>query len=195
MFPEQIETERLSLSQFCREYVETDDLYELFAADTDGVKEMFEYVPQTPFQTLKDAHDMIERSESSWGKGEIAQYAVYPSDEEDRELAGYAALSLEWERRTGTIGIILATPYWGNEYAGECVDALTELAFETLDLELVAIGYEEGNEKSERMVEKYIETYGGRYDGVLRNWTPVSDAVLDHHRYTVTQDEYRTAIQ
>jgi ribosomal-protein-alanine N-acetyltransferase len=192
MFPEHLKTERLSLSQFCREHVETDVLYELFVAGSDSIAETFEYVPQTPFWTIKDAHDMIERVESSWEDGEMVMYAVYPSN---GELAGYAALSLEWKRRTGTIGIILATPYWGHEYAVECADALTELAFEILDLELVAIGYEAGNEKSERMIEKYIETYGGQYDGLIRNWTPVDDAVLDHHRYTVTQEQYHTAIQ
>jgi ribosomal-protein-alanine N-acetyltransferase len=189
MFPEHTETERLTLSRFCHDTVDPDSLYELFGAGTDGVATVFEYVPQTPFQTFKEAYDMIERAESSWKSGEMALYAVYPPD---NELAGYTALSLEWERRTGTIGIILATPYWGREYAGECADALTELAFDCLDLELVAIGYETGNEKSERMVEKYIETYGGQYDGLLRNWTPVDDTVLDHHRYTVTQEQYHT---
>jgi ribosomal-protein-alanine N-acetyltransferase len=186
MFPKHIETERLTFSHFCHDTVDTDVLYELFGA-SDDVRAVFEYVPQNPFQTLKDAYDMIERAESSWDAGEMALYAVYPSDE---ELAGYAALSFEWERRTGTLGIILATPYWGCEYAGECAAALTELAFEHLNLELVAIGYETGNEKSERMVEKYIETYGGQYDGCLRNWTPVDDTVLDHHRYTVTREQY-----
>lgn len=192
MFPEHLETERLTLSQFCREHVETDALYELFAADTDGVTAVFEYVPQTPFRTIKDAHDMIERAESSWEDSEMVMYAVHLSD---KELAGYATLSLEWERRTGTIGIILAPSYWGYEYAVECADALTGLAFEALALELVAIGYEEGNEKSERMVEKYIETYGGQYDGLFRDWTPVDDAVLDHHRYTVTQEQYHVTMQ
>lgn len=187
MFPEHLETERLTLSQFCHDCVDAGTLYELFAASTDDSAAVFEYVPQTPFQTFKDAHDMIERAESSWETGEMAMYAVYRSNE---ELAGYAALSLEWERRTGTIGMILAPPYWGREYAGECADLLTELAFEHLDLELVTIGYEKGNEKSERMVEKYIETYGGQYDGLLRNWTPIDDTVLDHHRYTVTQEQY-----
>ena len=69
--------------------------------------------------------------------------------------------------------------------------ALTELAFNRLDLELVAIGYEEGNERSQRAVEKFIDVVGGQYDGVLRNWTPIGDEIADHHRYTVTQGQYQ----
>ncbi|WP_331714081.1 GNAT family protein [Halobacterium sp. CBA1126] len=84
----------------------------------------------------------------------------------------------------------LDRPFWGEGYASDAADALAELAFETLDLDVVAIGYERGNERSERFVESFVERHGGQYDGVLRNWTRVGDDVLDHHRYTVTREQY-----
>lgn len=178
MFLERMETDRLTLAQFCREHVETSALYELFG---DRETAVFEYIPQRPFRTIKDARDMIERAESAWEAGEMALYAVYFHE----ELAGYAALSVEWEQRSGAIGVVLGTPFWGREYARECADALTELAFDHLDLEQVSIGYEAGNERSKRAIEKYIERHGGQYEGVLRNRTPVEERVLAHHRYTV----------
>lgn len=177
MFPECVETDRLTLAQFCREHVETDALYKLFENEERAV---FEYIPQTPFRTVKDAHDMIERAESAWEAGETAMYAVYSPN-----LAGYTALSVEWEQRSGTIGIVLAEPFWGRGYAQESANALTELAFDHLDLEQVSIGHEAGNERSKRAVKKYIERHGGQYEGILRNRTPVGERVLDHHRYTV----------
>lgn len=177
MFLECMETERLTLVQFCREHVETDVLYELFGDEETAV---FEYIPQRPFRTIKDAHDMIERAETSWEAGEMALYAVYSPD-----LAGYAALSVEWEQRSGAIGVVLGTPFWGHEYARECADALTDLAFGHLDLEQVSIGHEAGNERSKRVVKKYIQKHDAQYEGVLRNRTPVNEDILDHHRYTV----------
>ncbi|MFC7155271.1 GNAT family N-acetyltransferase [Halomarina halobia] len=192
MFPERIETDRLALERFCQERVDLFDLYRLFAAGSESADGVFEYVPHDPYRTVKEARDRLERAERRWSEGEAAWYAVYPAE---GELAGYAALSVEWERRTGNVGFVLARPFWGRGYAGECATALTELAFDRLDLDLIAIGYEEGNGNSERAVEKYVERYGGRYDGVLRNWTPIGDDVLDHHRYTVTREQYQRATE
>lgn len=186
MFPECVETDRLTLAQFCREHVEPDALYELFGESEDSKSTVFEYIPQSPFRTINGADEMLKRAESRWDAGEMAMYAVYsPDPDPDPELAGYTSLSLKWEQRSGTIGIVLAEPFWGREYARECADALTELAFDRLDLEQVSIGHEAGNERSKRAIEKYIERHGGQYEGVLRNRTPVEGRVLDHHRYSV----------
>lgn len=188
MFPETIETDSLVLNQFCEEKVDVFSLYELFAEESKDATDVFKYVPQDPYTSVKEARDQLVKAETAWEEAETAQYAVYASN---GDLAGYAVVSIEWERQTGNIGFILAKSYWGQGYAGECATALTELAFDQLDLELVAIGYEEGNERSKRAVEKFIDTVGGQYDGVLRNWTPIGDEIADHHRYTVTQGQYQ----
>ena len=70
---------------------------------------------------------------------------------------------------------------------------LCEANVDVFDLDLVAIGHEDGNERSKRAVEKFVETVGGQYDGVLRNWTPIGDEIADHHRYTVTREQYQRA--
>lgn len=187
VFPESIETDSLTLARFCESSVGVFVLYDLFSDDNEGIDDIFEYVPQEPYSSVKEARDQLEKAETAWEEGEAAQYAVYTAGD---NLAGYAVLSIEWKRQTGNLGFILAKPYWGEGYAGECATALTELAFDRLDLEVVAIGYEEGNERSKRAVEKYIDAVGGQYDGVLRNWTPIGDEVADQHRYTVTQEQY-----
>jgi RimJ/RimL family protein N-acetyltransferase len=68
-----------------------------------------------------------------------------------------------------------------------------ELAFDRLDLELATAGYQEGNEKSKRAIEKYVEVCGGQYDGVLRNWVPMGEEIDDLHRYTVTCEQWSEA--
>lgn len=192
MFPETIETDSLALGRVSEETVDVFELYELYrqgAASTTGV---FEYVPQDPYETVKDARDQITDAQEAWEERSAAPYAVFVTDVNDDEesLAGISGLALEWERRTGTLGLILARPYWGNGYAGECAMALTELAFDRLDLDVVAIGYEHGNDRSKSAVESFVDRVDGRYEGRLRNWTPIDDEILDHHRYTVTQAEY-----
>lgn len=191
MFPETLETASLELRQFAPGTVDTVELYELFSSDRDDVGEVFEYVPQEPYETPKEARDQLADAASEWTDGESAQYGVYA----DGDLAGYTGLVPEWDRRTGRVGFILGRPYWGNGYAGEVAAALTELAFDRLDLAVVAIGYEAGNERSKRAVETFVDAVGGQYDGCLRNWTPLGDDVADHHRYTVTETEYREAVE
>lgn len=52
---------------------------------------------------------------------------------------------------------------------------------------------EAGNDRSERAVGKFIDRAGGQYDGLLRNWTPLDGEVADHHRYTVSREEFQQA--
>jgi ribosomal-protein-alanine N-acetyltransferase len=192
MFPETVETERLTLRQLSTEYVDAFELYDLFSHRRDDVDDVFAYVPQEPYTSIKEAQEWIERAETEWADSEEAQYAVYTPDE---ELAGYVGLFFEWERRTGRLGVTLGKPYWGNGYASECLRRLTDLAFDRFDLDVVAIGHEEGNDRSRRMIETFVETVGGQYEGRLRNWTPLGDEIADHHRYTVTAQEYRGATE
>lgn len=187
MFPELVETDRLLLEPFDTGCVDPFELYEQFAAGRDDADEVFAHVPQDPYETVKAAHDHLERVADRWHDCEEARYAVYSPDD---ELAGYASLAPDWDRRTGTLGVILARPFWGKGYATECLEALTEVAFDSLHLDLIAVGYEEGNERSARMTERFVEDRGGQYDGQFRNWTPLGDEVADHHRYTVSREQY-----
>ncbi len=189
MFPEAVETEALVLRKLAPDHVDPFALYDPFREDAAGVADVFEYVPQEPYATVREARDQLAEAASAWDDRDAAQYAVYAGD----DLAGYTGLFLEWERRSGRLGCTLARRFWGRGYAVECALALTEVAFERLDLDLVAVGHEAGNERSERAIRTYVDRVGGRKDGVLRNWTPVGDDVVAHHRYTVTRDEYEAA--
>lgn len=188
MFPETLDTDGLILKQFCEEQVDIFELYTLFAKDAEGVEDVFSYVPQEPYRSVKEARDQLVEAETAWDEAASAQYAVYTDTD---ALAGYTGLFLEWDRRAARIGFTLGKQYWGNSYASECAAALTDLAFNRLDLEVVAIDHADGNERSKRAIEKFIKTVGGQYDGVLRNWMAIGDEVADHHRYTITRDQYQ----
>lgn len=193
MFPERIETDRLELERLCHETVDVFELYE-WVAHGEDLDEVFAYVPQTRHRTVTETHDWIDEAEDRWDERDEAQYVVRPADGEDGagELAGVTLLKCQWERRTGQLGLLLRKPFWGRGYSGERAAALLELAFERLDLELATAGHNEGNERSRRAIEKYVDAHGGQYDGVLRNWVPMDDGVDDLHRYTITREQYRS---
>lgn len=189
VFPERIETDSLVLERLCERRVDPAELYDLFGRGED-LDAVFEYVPQEPHGSIRDARALLADAEDDWDDAESAVYGVRAPG---GDLAGVTALSVDWDRRTGHLGAILGKPFWGRGYAGECATALAELAFERLDLDLVAIGHEEGNERSRGAVESFVEAVGGDREATLRNDTPIGDAVADHHRYAVSAEQFRRA--
>lgn len=59
---------------------------------------------------------------------------------------------------------------------------------------IVAIPLGAESEKSYRAVEKYVDQYGGRYEGLLRNHAGRYDPSRDHHRFTISQAEYTATV-
>ncbi|WP_227353860.1 GNAT family N-acetyltransferase [Haladaptatus salinisoli] len=190
LFPDRVETERLVLERLCRENVSVNELYDLFSAPE--ASEVFEHVPQSPYRSLQGPRDRIEKAESGWEEGTNAQYAVRPTEGEPNvgELAGMTLLYPEWEKRSARLGLILGRRFWDRGYSGERAAALLEVAFDRLDLELVAVSHNAENERSRRAIEKYVERFGGRRDCLLRNWMPMDDEVADVHRYAVSRERW-----
>ncbi len=57
----------------------------------------------------------------------------------------------------------------------------------------MAIPLHAENDRSYRAVERYVERHGGRYEGRLRNHAGRYDGPTDHHRFSISQAEYRAA--
>lgn len=192
MFPERINTERLNLDRISHDLVDLFELYELYS-DGDDVEDMFEYWDSSPHETVKETYDYIEEAERLWNEAEGAKYVIRPKEGEDGagDIAGTTGLYPDWEKRSADLGILLDKRFWGRGYAGERAEAMLSLAFEQLDLELVAAAHVDGNEQCRRAITKYVERYGGgQYEGLLRNWHRLPHMVADVHRYTISQAEY-----
>ena len=191
MFPDEIETDRLRL-----ERLTMDDLFDIYEHSKVGapdIDEITQHVTWSPQQSLNEAREFIKSQEKNWDEGTGATYVIRPQKGEDNanELGGLTGLSIDWDRRTGTFGLWLRKPLWGRGYSGERASALMALAFERLDLDLVAVSHHPDNEASERAIQKYIEAHGGRREGLLRNHIVFQDdSVHDEVRYSVSQDEY-----
>ena len=194
MFPERIETDRLSLERISHDTVDVFELHDRYADGAD-TEEMFEYWDSSPHETVKETYDYVDEAERLWNDGAGAKYVIRPKDGEDGAgvVAGTTGLYPDWEKRSANLGILLDKRFWGRGYSGERADAILAVAFDRLELELVVAAHVVGNEKSRRAIEKYVERYGGQYEGLLRNWLALSDAVADVHRYTISREEYLEA--
>lgn len=196
LFPERVETERLRLEPLTVEAVDVRELYRHCRAGADRIDEVTEYLSWEPHRTPKDTLEFVEAVTEARESDDGATYVVVPKESEDGagEIAGTTGLSVDWDCRTAELGIWLRPPFWGRGYSGERAGALLSIAFERLDLEAVVITVQWGNEQSRRAVEKYVERFGGRHEGLLRNLRPdPEDGPLDMHRFSITGEEYRTA--
>lgn len=193
MFPERIETDRLVLEALSRENVDLFEFYGLCSVDAPHIDEVTEHLSWDPHRTPNETREFVDAMEENRAKGAGAEYVVRPAAGEDGagEIAGATGLNVDWDRRTATLGMWLRKRFWGRGYSGERAAALFEVAFERLDLEVVAVEHLDGNEQSKRAIEKYVERFGGQYDGLLRNWQPDGDEVQDSHRYTVRREQWK----
>ncbi len=196
MFPERIETERLTLERISHDTLDVFDLH-TFYSDTDGSKEMFAYWDSPPHATVKETNEFVDEAERLWDEGAAAKFVIRPKAGEDGAgvIAGTARLYPNWQQRSANLGILLDRRFWGRRYSGERADALISVAFDRLELELVVAVHIDGNERSRRAITRYVERHGGQYEGLLRNWVPLSDTVADGHRYTISREEYLEATE
>jgi len=194
LFPERIETDRLRLEALSTDAVDPLTYYE--HASSEKMEEVATYLPIDPHDHPKESLDVIRDAEEARESGEHARYVIRPKGGEDGagEFAGGTGIYPKWDRRTANFDVWLRPEFWGRGYSGERAAAMIELAFDRLDLEVVAVAHIDGNDKSRRAVEKYVERFGGQREGLLRNFQANDDgSVVDMHRYTITRAQYRAA--
>lgn len=195
LFPERIETDRLVLERLCRGNVGVDEFYRIASRHEPDIEEITQYLTWNPHRTPEETRGFFDFAEEQWNEGTAAVYAIRPREGEGGagELAGNCALTIDWERRTGELGTWLRKPFWGRGYSGERAAALADLAFDRLDLEVLAVSHDAGNGKSRRAIEKYVEGLGGQSDALVRNGMNKDGETIDKRRYTVTREQWRAA--
>jgi RimJ/RimL family protein N-acetyltransferase len=195
VFPETIETDRLRLEAAGPENVDLDACYRICSSDP-GIDEVTEHVTWDAHETKRETLEFLERGREQFEEAEAANYVVRPRDGEEGagEIAGFCGFEVDWDRKTANLGVWLRKRFWGRGYSAERAAALAEVAFDDLDLEVVAVSHLPENDRSRRAVEKYVDRLGGRREGHLRNAIEFADgSVHDEIRYTISQAEWRAA--
>lgn len=190
MFPEHIETDRLHLRRFDAT-VETLEYYRICAYD-DGIEEATKHLIWDPHRHPKETKDFIEELHENWEAGTESRYAIVPKDgETDADtIAGTGGIGIDWDRQIAELGVFLRKRFWGRGYSGERAGALLTLAFDRLDLEIVHVGTMPENDRSLRAIEKYVDRFGGRREGRLRNHLECRDGPADMIRFSISDDEF-----
>lgn len=197
MFPERVLTDRLRLDRHDAGVDALEFYGHAGASRNDTIEEECEFLSWRPHDHPRESHDVLESFRERWEERESATYAVFPRDGEPGagEFAGNTGLHLDWDTRTGTLGIWLRKPFWGRGYSGERALALAELTFRRLDLDLLAVATFPENERSVRAIEKYVDRMGGRREGRIRNRVvPDGGEPRDVLRFSVSSDEWRDAV-
>jgi len=191
-FPATIRTDRLRIERLCHETVDLPEYYRICSAD-DDIEAVTEYLSWDPHESIRETKSFVDMVERQWENGESAAYLLRPREPESGagEIAGGTGMTVDWERGTGTLGVWLRKRFWGREYSAERAAAFVEVAFERLGLDRVAVEHRVGNERSKRAVEKYVDRFGGSYEGRQRNWAVKADEVREQRRYTIRREQYR----
>ncbi len=193
LFPDRIRTDRLCLEAADLDSVTLEQLYEAYSGP--GLEDVMAYVPLEPYSTPEEARSFLERAGSKRGENDSATYAIYPRDGEDgaHEFAGTTTLFPDWDRGSASLAIVLLEEFWGRGYSGERAAAMFAVAFDVLDLEVVAIGCLPENTQSKRAIEGYVDRFNGTSDGLFRNARCLDGEPVDLHRFTVTREQYDAA--
>ncbi|MFC7096778.1 GNAT family N-acetyltransferase [Halobaculum marinum] len=191
-FPRRIETERLRFEPLTPEATDPFDLYEFVSRD-DWRGVATDHMSWFRFDRVDQVATFLDRAAEQRQNRETARYLLR-STEADGDIVGVTAFGPEWEERRAGTGIVLAESYWGREYGLERASAFVELAFERYDLDAFYSTCAADNEPSRRMIEKYVDRYGGRHEGLLRQHSArPSGEVTDQHRFSITRAEYEAA--
>lgn len=192
MFPTSIETDRLRLEGPPSTAVDLHELYRICSSDP-GIEAVTRHLSWSPHESPRVTDDWLTQFDEQWADGEAATYVVRPQSDAG-DVAGVAALDIDWERRRGTLGVWFRKRFWGRGYSAERALALVAVAFEVLDLDVVAVTAHVDNDNSVRAVDRCVSALGGRHEGVVRNELRLGDwAVVDAHRWPVTDPEWREA--
>lgn len=192
-FLRDLTTNRLHLEPLGPDTIAPEDFYEHVRVGAPGIDEITAHVTWEPYEDLRQAVDWIRECAEAFAAGEDATYVVRPRvGERAGEFAGIVALHPDFERRLGTIGAWFREPCWGRGYFGEAAAALLDVAFEGIGLEVVAITHAPENERSRRAIEKLVDRFGGRQEGVIRNDVVVGGEPRDSVRYSIGRAEWES---
>lgn len=191
LFPMEMESERLQYERLHPGQVDPFELYEHVRTEAPDIEEITEYVAWNPYEHPKEAFDWVERCGTQFEDGDAATYVLRTKEGDHAgELAGLAGLHPDWDRRSATLGTWFRKPFWGRGFSGERAAEMLELAFDRLDLELVTVSHDPANENSRQAIEKYIDRFGGRKEGRLRNDVVIDGQPRDTIRYSVSAGEW-----
>lgn len=191
LFPDRMESDRLVYERLHPEATDPLELYQHVNSKAPAIDDITRYVPWDAHESPKETAEFIQDCGEAFVAGEDAHYIVRPTEgDREGELAGLAALHPDWPCRLAKLGTWFRNPFWGRGYSGERAARFLKLAFDRLEFEVVAVTCDPENESSQRAIESYIDRFGGRREGRIRNDIVIGGEPRDSLRYSVAREEW-----
>jgi ribosomal-protein-alanine N-acetyltransferase len=154
--PEIIETSRLYLRPPCLE--DAGLIFALYAQD----KEVTKHLSWRSHKSLEETHMFLNTCLTHWQRGPRFPWVILRR--EDGQLLGM--IEMRFDAHGACIGYVLAKAFWGQGYAPEATQAVTDWVLAQEGIYRVWAVCDVDNQASARVLEKV----GMQREGVLRKW-------------------------
>jgi ribosomal-protein-serine acetyltransferase len=176
---------RFDLSDDCHlRVLEESDAEELYGVVERNRAFLAEWLPWPARQTLEGTLEFIKKTRHQLEENDGFQTAIVL---DGRIVGSVGFVGIRWEARATSIGYWLAEEQQGRGLMTRAVGALTDHAFDELDLNRVEIQVASDNRRSRAIPERL----GFREEGLLRDYERVGDRYLDIVVYGLLARERR----
>lgn len=191
LFPVEMASDRLSYERVHPDDTDPYEVYQYVHTGAPNIDEITNYMPWNPCNHPKEADDWIQKWGEKFNDGEGALYILRPTAGDQKgDFAGIAGIRPDWNVQSATLGMWLRKPFWGRGYSEERAARMLELAFDRLDLEVVAVTHVPENENARQAIQRYVTRFDGQREGLIRNDTLIDGEPRDSIRYSITRDEW-----
>lgn len=147
-FPE-LETSRLHLRQ-----IRSDDAPAMLKLRSDP--QVMQYLDRDPFQTERQAHDLIQMISRDYLEGQSVNWAVTLKEDKQSQMVGYCGLINYLKNHfRAEVGYLLAPSLWGKGIMKETLRAVLEYGFDKMQLHSVEAQLNPGNKASIALLAKF----------------------------------------
>lgn len=166
--------------------LEPSDADALYAIHSDP--EVMKYSGTQPWNSVKQAHELVERSLAGMRAGSQLCFGIIPSSAS--MVVGTCTLfHLYKASRRAEVGFVLGKSSWGRGYMTEALCALLDYGFSTLDMNRV----EADTDPRNLAAVKLLERLGFVKEGQLRERWIVDGAKSDSAVYGLLRSEWKAS--
>lgn len=179
-FP-RLETPRLTLRQ-----IRASDVAAIFATFSDP--QTMTFYGEEPHRSLEDAYEHVRALDSWYARREGIRWGITQREDAAGEVIGSCGLfKFDDDARRAEMGYELRRAYWRQGIMSEALGVLLDYAFASLDLHRVEAVANEGNTRSQGLLDKL----GFTHEGTLRQRFCFRDHLWDELYFGLLRDEWR----
>jgi len=189
VFPEWIKSGKLELERLTSGRVPERKYYNI-VQDEGDIDEYFTTSYGFP-DNISKVTEYFETIDDAWKDKTYACYGIFKTSGSNKFIGQATVEKVSFDKQKCEIGVWLRKEYWGNGYSQKRAELLCEVAFSGLDLDVVEVTVTTENIKSVKAVEKYMDVFGGEFNGKIRKDTLTpGNGVQNVYKWSVTKEEF-----